>query len=166
MKKSMYILTLYSLSNFWGQLLEHLCLLWSLTAAERSAPTFGLTCSPLLTPLGSPLPASPDPPCEDTPSPILLLPKPRSTLSSKGTFRLSSFCSVDKKHRSSKTHSVQSVRSLSSLTRKGQTTKGQTPAAGFPTGPRAAEVQQHLSDTLWRSHGHICIPCSRSQLHF
>ncbi|XP_033942241.1 synaptonemal complex protein 2 isoform X2 [Pseudochaenichthys georgianus] len=109
-------------------------------SAERSAPTFGLTCSPLLTPLGSPLPASPDPPCEDTPSPILLLPKPRSTLSSKGTFRLSSFCSVDKKHRSSKTHSVQSVRSLSSLTRKGQTTKGQTPAAGFPTGPRAAEI--------------------------
>ncbi|KAJ4934026.1 hypothetical protein JOQ06_006833, partial [Pogonophryne albipinna] len=109
-------------------------------SAERSAPTFGLTCSPLLTPLGFPLPASPDPPCEDTPSPILLLPKPRSTLSSKGTFRLSSFCSVDKKHRSSKTHSVQSVRSLSSLTRKGQTTKGQTPAAGFPTGPRAAEI--------------------------
>ncbi|KAI9530932.1 hypothetical protein NQZ68_000423 [Dissostichus eleginoides] len=109
-------------------------------SAERSAPTFGLTCSPLLTPLGSPLPASPDPPCEDTPSPILLLPKPRSTLSRKGTFRLSSFCSVDKNHRSSKTHSVQSVRSLSSLTRKGQTPKGQTPAAGFPTGPRAAEI--------------------------
>ncbi|KAI4823429.1 hypothetical protein KUCAC02_012013 [Chaenocephalus aceratus] len=109
-------------------------------SAERSAPTFGLTCSPSPHPLGSPLPASPDPPCEDTPSPILLLPKPRSTLSSKRDFRLSSFCSVDKKHRSSKTHSVQSVRSLSSLTRKGQTTKGQTPAAGFPTGPRAAEI--------------------------
>ncbi|XP_063745820.1 synaptonemal complex protein 2 [Eleginops maclovinus] len=111
-------------------------------SAERSAPTLGLTCSPLLSPRGSPLPSSPDPPCEDTPSPILLQPKPRSTLSTKGNFRLSSFCSVEKKRSSSKTHSIQSVRSLPTLA-----PKGQTPASGFPTGLCAAEtspIQQSL----------------------
>ncbi|XP_037627907.1 synaptonemal complex protein 2 isoform X6 [Sebastes umbrosus] len=106
-------------------------------SAERSAPTLGLTCSPLLTPRGSLLPASPDPPCKDTPSPILLLPKPRSAASSKGHFRPSSFYSAEKKHGSSKTQSIQSVASLPSL----------IPAPGAPTGPSAAEIspiQQRL----------------------
>ncbi|XP_074501267.1 synaptonemal complex protein 2 [Sebastes fasciatus] len=106
-------------------------------SAERSAPTLGLTCSPLLTPRGSLLPASPDPPCKDTPSPILLLPKPRSAASSKGHFRPSSFYSAEKKHGSSKTRSIQSVASLPSL----------IPAPGAPTGPSAAEIspiQQRL----------------------
>ncbi|XP_054465353.1 synaptonemal complex protein 2 [Anoplopoma fimbria] len=111
-------------------------------SAERSAPTLGLTCSPLLTPRGSPLPASPDPLCEDTPSPILLLPKPRSTVSSKGNFRPSSFYSSEKKCSSSMTRSNQSVPSLPSLT-----PIGQTPPHGAPTGPSAAEIspiKQHL----------------------
>ncbi|XP_047228681.1 synaptonemal complex protein 2 isoform X4 [Girardinichthys multiradiatus] len=53
-------------------------------SAERSAPTLGLTCSAVLTPRGSPLPTTRNPPCQDTPSPILLLPKVRSTVSNKG----------------------------------------------------------------------------------
>ncbi|XP_075950789.1 synaptonemal complex protein 2 [Anarhichas minor] len=104
-------------------------------SAERSAPTLSLTFSPLLTPRGSPLPASPDPLCEDTPSPILLLPKPRSTVSSKGHFRPSSFYSAEKKRSSSKARSNQSVPSLPSLT-----PIGQTPAPAAPTGPSAAEI--------------------------
>ncbi|XP_068589399.1 synaptonemal complex protein 2 isoform X3 [Cebidichthys violaceus] len=98
-------------------------------SAERSAPTLSSTCSPLLTPRGSPLPASPDPLCEDTPSPILLLPKPRSAVSSKGHFWPSSFHSAEKKRSSSKAQSNQSVPSLPSLT-----PIGQTPA------PSAAEI--------------------------
>ncbi|KAK9515487.1 hypothetical protein VZT92_026131 [Zoarces viviparus] len=104
--------------------------------AERSAPTLSLTCSPLLTPRGSPLPASPDPLCEDTPSPILLLPKPRSTVSSKGHFRPSSFYSAEKKRSSSKARSNQSVPSLLPTL----TPIGQTPAPAALTGPSAAEI--------------------------
>ncbi|XP_070767245.1 synaptonemal complex protein 2 [Enoplosus armatus] len=111
-------------------------------SAERSAPTLGLTCSPLLTPRGSPLPASPDPFCQDSPSPILLLPKPRSTVSTIGNFKPSSFYSAKKKRSSSKTQSIQSVPSLPSLN-----PIGQTPAPGAPSGPSAAEmspIQQRL----------------------
>ncbi|XP_032375632.1 synaptonemal complex protein 2 isoform X3 [Etheostoma spectabile] len=114
-------------------------------SAERSAQTFGLTCSPLLTPRGSPLPVSPDPPCEDTPSPILLLPKPRSTVNSKEHFRACSFNSAEKKHNSSKTQSIKSIPSLPSLT-----PIGQTPAHCALTGPCAIEIspiQQHLPST-------------------
>ncbi|XP_023283356.1 synaptonemal complex protein 2 [Seriola lalandi dorsalis] len=110
-------------------------------SAERSAPTLDLTCSPLLTPRGSPLPASPDSACQDTPSPILLLPKPHSTVSSKGNFKPSSSYSAEKKFSTSKTQSIQSALSLSSL-------RGQTPAPHPPIGLSAAEispVQQHLS---------------------
>ncbi|XP_042347777.1 synaptonemal complex protein 2-like [Plectropomus leopardus] len=107
----------------------------TMRSAERSAPTLGLTCSPLLTPQGSPLPASPDPPCKDTPSPIRLLPKLHSTVSSKGDFRPSSFYSGEKKHSSSKTQSIQSIPSLPSLTPRGQTS-----APGAPTGLSAAEI--------------------------
>ncbi|XP_022597535.1 synaptonemal complex protein 2 [Seriola dumerili] len=110
-------------------------------SAERSAPILGLTCSPLLTPRGSPLPASPDSACQDTPSPILLLPKPHSTVSSKGNFKPSSSYSAEKKFSTSKTQSIQSALSLSSL-------RGQTPAPHPPIGLSAAEispVQQHLS---------------------
>ncbi|XP_070695015.1 synaptonemal complex protein 2 [Pempheris klunzingeri] len=111
-------------------------------SAERSAPTLGLTCSPLLSPRGSPLPASPDPPCQNTPSPILLLPKPQSTVSRKGLFQPTSFYSAEKKRSSSKTRSIQSVPSLHSLT-----PIGQNPAPSVPTGPKAAEIspiQEHL----------------------
>ncbi|XP_030279267.1 synaptonemal complex protein 2 isoform X4 [Sparus aurata] len=104
-------------------------------SAERSAPTLGLTCSPLLTPRGSPLPASPEPPCEDTPSPIQLLPKPRSTVSSKGHFKPSSFYSAEKKHSSTKTQSIQSGRSLPSLTPVGQTLAG-------PSAEEMSPIQQ------------------------
>lgn len=145
----MYILTFYSLSNFWGQLFEHLCLFLTVTAAERSDPTLGLTCSPLLTPRGSPLSASPNPPCQDTPSPILLLPNPHSTVSSKGNFKPSSFYTAEKKRSSSRTQSIQSVPSLPSLTPIGQ----------IPARPSAAEVKRHLSDTLCRSRVHMWILC-------
>ncbi|XP_049921300.1 synaptonemal complex protein 2-like [Epinephelus moara] len=114
-------------------------------SAPMSPPTLGLTCSPLLTPQGSPLPASPDPPSEDTPSPIPLLPKPHCTVSNKGNCRPSSFYSADKKHSTSKTQSVQSGPSLPSLTPVGRTS-----APGAPIGRSAAKispVQQVLPST-------------------
>lgn len=101
-------------------------------SAERSAPTVDLTCSPVLSPRGSPLPASPNPLCQDTPSPILLLPKPRSTVSSKGNCKVSSFYSAEVKRSSSKTQSIQSFHSLPLLA-------GQTLAPSPPTRPSAAE---------------------------
>ncbi|KAM9855210.1 uncharacterized protein sycp2 [Aulostomus maculatus] len=118
------------------KLFEHLCLFWTHTAVERSAPTLGLTCSPLLTPRGSPLPASPDPPCRDTLSPILLQPKPHSTVSSKGDLKPSSFYNGKKENKCSKAkaQSIQSPHSLSSLTRTGPPI---TP--GSPIGPSATE---------------------------
>ncbi|KAM8864625.1 uncharacterized protein sycp2 [Spinachia spinachia] len=89
-------------------------------SAERSAPTLGFTFSPLLTPRGSPL-------YEKTPSPILLLPRPRSTVSSKGNIRPSSFHSAGEEERSSsKARSNQFEPSLPSLTPIGPTP---TPAA-------------------------------------
>ncbi|XP_059189388.1 synaptonemal complex protein 2 isoform X2 [Centropristis striata] len=100
-------------------------------SAERSAPTLGLTCSPLLSPRGSPLPASPSPPCKDTPSPILLLPKPCSTVSSKGHLRPSSFYSAEKKRNSAKNFSP-SLPSLTPICR--------TPAPSAPTGKSALET--------------------------
>lgn len=142
----MYILTFSSLSNIWSQLCEHLCLFLIFTAAERSDPTLGLTCSPLLTPRGSPLSASPEPPHQDTPSPILLFPNPRSTVSSKENFKPSSF-TTEKKRSSSKTRPIQSAPSLPSLTPKGQ----------IPVRTDTAEVKQHLSDTLLRSQVHVRI---------
>nr|XP_033486036.1 synaptonemal complex protein 2-like [Epinephelus lanceolatus] len=114
-------------------------------SAPMSPPTLGLTCSPLLTPRGSPLPASPDPPSEDTPSPIPLLSKPHCTVSSKGNCRPSSFYSAEKKRSTSKTQSVQSGPSLPSLTPVGRTS-----APGAPIGRSAAEispVQQGLPST-------------------
>ncbi|XP_074537165.1 synaptonemal complex protein 2 [Halichoeres trimaculatus] len=93
----------------------------TMRSAERSAPTLGLTCLPLLSPRGSPLPASPDPPCRDTPSSILLLPKPCSTVNSKGDLRALSFYSSEKRSCSSKTPSSHSVRSDLSLTHRGHT---------------------------------------------
>ncbi|XP_036958544.1 synaptonemal complex protein 2 isoform X4 [Acanthopagrus latus] len=104
-------------------------------SAERSAPTLGLTCSSLLTPRGSPLPASPEPPCEDTPSPILLLPKPRSTVSSKGHFKPSSFYSAEKKPSTTKTQSLQPGPTLPSLTPVGQTLAG-------PSAEEMSPIQQ------------------------
>lgn len=126
-----YMLTFCALTNIWSQLLEHLCLLWTLTAAGRSAPTLGLTCSTVLSPRGSPLPTSRDLSCQDTPSPVLLLPKVRSTVSSKGQLKLS-FYNVEQNQDSSKTPSIPSACSLS----------GQTPAPSPPTGLTAAEVGQ------------------------
>ncbi|XP_051805719.1 synaptonemal complex protein 2 [Acanthochromis polyacanthus] len=107
----------------------------------RSDPTLDLTCSPVLSPQGSPLPASPNPLCQDTPSPIPLLPKPRSTASSKGACEPSSFYSAEKKRSRSKTLSIQPVHSLSSR-------GGQTFAPSPPSKPGAAEVcavTTHLS---------------------
>ncbi|XP_068996668.1 synaptonemal complex protein 2 [Embiotoca jacksoni] len=108
----------------------------TMRSAERSAPTLSSTLSPLLTPRGSPLPASPDPPCQDTPLPILLLPKPRSAVSSKGNCKPSTSYSAEKKRISSKTRSIRSVPSLPLL-------RGQTPPLSPLNGPSAAE--QHLS---------------------
>ncbi|XP_040010003.1 synaptonemal complex protein 2-like [Xiphias gladius] len=104
-------------------------------SAKRSDLTLGLTCSPLLTPRGSPLPDSPDPACQDTPSPILLLPKPRSTVSSKGNLKPSSFSSAEKKHSRSKPQSIQSATSPPSL-------GGQTPEPNPPIGPSETEISQ------------------------
>lgn len=127
----MYILTFCSLCDVWSQLFEHLCLFLTLPAAQRSDPTLGLTCSPLLTPRGSPLAASPNPPCKDTPSPILLLSNAHSTVSSKGNLEPSSFSTAEKKHSSSRTRSIQSAPSLPS----------QTPIGQIPTSSSAAEVK-------------------------
>ncbi|KAF0036416.1 hypothetical protein F2P81_011728 [Scophthalmus maximus] len=102
-------------------------------SAERSAPTLGLTCSPLPTPRGSPLPASPDPAIQDTPSPILLLPKPRSTVGSKGNVKPPSYYSAEKKFSTSKTNSIHSGASLPSLGR-------QSHAPDPPIGASAAEI--------------------------
>ncbi|AWP09495.1 putative synaptonemal complex protein 2 [Scophthalmus maximus] len=102
-------------------------------SAERSAPTLGLTCSPLPTPRGSPLPASHDPAFQDTPSPILLLPKPRSTVGSKGNVKPPSYYSAEKKFSTSKTNSIHSGASLPSLGR-------QSHAPDPPIGASAAEI--------------------------
>ncbi|XP_075331608.1 uncharacterized protein sycp2 [Odontesthes bonariensis] len=109
-------------------------------AAEGSAPTLALTRSIVLTPLVSPLPTSPRPPCKDTPSPIPLLPKLRSAVSSKGKCKPSSFYSSEKNHGSAKTLSIPSAPSPCSL-------GGESPATSPPAQPTAAEmcaVQQHL----------------------
>ncbi|CAG6021345.1 unnamed protein product [Menidia menidia] len=106
-------------------------------AAGGSAPTLALTCSTVLTPQGSPLPTSPRPPCEDTPSPILLLPKLHSPVSSKGKRKPSCFHSTEKSHGSTKTKFIPSPCSLG----------GQSPATSPPaqqTGPETCAVQQHL----------------------
>ncbi|XP_072223279.1 uncharacterized protein sycp2 [Leuresthes tenuis] len=109
-------------------------------AAEGSAPTLALTCSIVLTPRGSPLPTSPKPPCKDTPSPIPLLPKLRSTVSSKGKCKPSSFYSTEKNCNSTKAQSIPSAPSPCSL-------GGQCPATSPSAQPSATEkcaVQQHL----------------------
>ncbi|XP_071372422.1 synaptonemal complex protein 2 [Centroberyx affinis] len=113
-------------------------------SAERSAPTLALTRSPLLTPRGSPLPVSPIPPCQDTPSPILQLPKPpRSAVSGKGNFKPSSFYSAEMKGSASKNLSLHSLPSLPSLTPIGQTPA--PCAAKRPSAPEMSPIQQPLS---------------------
>ncbi|XP_024862049.1 synaptonemal complex protein 2 isoform X1 [Kryptolebias marmoratus] len=110
-------------------------------SAERSPPALHLTCSTVLTPWGSPLSASPKPPRQETPSPVPLLPKPHSTVSSKRKGKPPSFYKAEKNYSSSKAEFIQSVPSPCS-------SKGQTPAPGSPAGPSSAEMyadQQHLS---------------------
>ncbi|XP_028266468.1 synaptonemal complex protein 2 [Parambassis ranga] len=80
-------------------------------SVEMSVPTLDLTCSLLLTPRGSHLPPSPNPPCQDTPSPVMQLPKPCSTVSRKENCNLS-VCGADKNRSSYKTQSIQSPSSL------------------------------------------------------
>ncbi|XP_029361274.1 synaptonemal complex protein 2 [Echeneis naucrates] len=113
-------------------------------SAERSAPTLGLTCSPLLTPRGSPLPSSPGPACCDTPLPILLLDKPCSTVSNKEYFKPSSFYSPEKKCSTSKTQSIPPVPSLPPL-------RGQTPVPSPPIVLSAAELNQECLSPAPRS---------------
>ncbi|XP_041802431.1 synaptonemal complex protein 2 [Chelmon rostratus] len=109
-------------------------------SAERSAPAMDLTSSPLLTPRGSPLPASPYPPCQDTPPPFLLLPKPK--VSSKENVEL--LFSTERKRSSSKTHSNQSVPTLPSLTPIGQT-PAKPCAAEMSSFPQSSPPQSPLS---------------------
>ncbi|XP_068608143.1 synaptonemal complex protein 2 [Brachionichthys hirsutus] len=90
-------------------------------SAERSDPTF----SPF-TLRGSPLPASINASCQDTPSPILLLSKPCYTVSSKGNIKPFRYNSTEK---TLKTQFLQSP-----------------PADQTASGPNAAEVKQNLSD--------------------
>ncbi|XP_034029114.1 synaptonemal complex protein 2 [Thalassophryne amazonica] len=101
-------------------------------AAGRSTLILDLTCSPPLTPRRSPPLASFKPPCQDTPSPILLQPKSHSTVSSKGNSKPSSFCSANMKHSTSKMHYMQSLSSL--------TSKGQKSPPCPPTAPGALEI--------------------------
>ncbi|XP_025757206.1 synaptonemal complex protein 2 isoform X4 [Oreochromis niloticus] len=131
-----------SLKDSWVTCQTSFCpsppLMEKMRSADRSVPTLDLTCSPLLTPRGSPLPASPKPSCQDTPSPVLLLPKPK--VRNKEMCK-SSFYTAEKNHGSSKTHSKQSVPSLTSL-------GGQTPAPSPPTELSAAKIstiEQNLS---------------------
>ncbi|KAF7658588.1 hypothetical protein LDENG_00010860 [Lucifuga dentata] len=98
--------------------------------AEMLPPTLDLTQSPILTPQGSPLPASP---CQDTSSPIPC--KPHSAVSSKGNFKPSSFYSRKMKCSTSKPQSLHSISSLPSLT-----LTGQSPERGAATRPSAAEI--------------------------
>lgn len=105
-------------------------LILTLTAVERSAPNMGLPCPTVLALQGSLLSASPNPPRQDTPSPIPLLPDPCSAVSSKGKLKASSIYSTAKNHSSSKTRSLQYVSSPLSLT---------------STGPNTAEVKHHLT---------------------
>ncbi|XP_029975455.1 synaptonemal complex protein 2 [Salarias fasciatus] len=128
-----------------SQLFEHLCLLWTFTAAERSAPTLGSVCSPLLSPQGSPLPASPDPPSQDSPPLVLLPPQRRSPVSSKGKGSLSSLYGAGKG--SSKTNSVQSVRSLTSP-------RGQTRGA-HSTAREKSKAKKYFSSA---SPSPVCLP--------
>lgn len=137
-KKSFYVMTLCSLSNFWSQLFEHLCLFWIHTAAERSAPTLNMIDSTALSPRGSPLPASPMPPRHDTPPPVLLLPKPRSTVSSKGKCKPSSFYNTEKKCSSSKSQYIKYVPSSISP-------GGQSLSPSPPSGHSTTEVQHLMS---------------------
>lgn len=129
-----------SLKDSWVTCQTSFCpsppLMEKMRSADRSVPTLDLTCSPLLTLRGSPLPASPKPSFQDTPSPVLLLPKPK--VRSKEMCK-SSFYTAEKNHGSSKTHSKQSVPSHTSL-------GGQIPAP--PTELSAAKIstiEQHLS---------------------
>ncbi|KAG7520462.1 hypothetical protein JOB18_029913 [Solea senegalensis] len=86
----------------------------TMRSAERLASTLDMSCSPLLTPRGFPIPASPESTCQDFPSPVLL-PKLCSTVSSKGNFKSLSNFNAEKNHIISKTHSIQSASSLPSL---------------------------------------------------
>ncbi|XP_029912371.1 synaptonemal complex protein 2 [Myripristis murdjan] len=110
-------------------------------SAKRSAPTLDMTRSPLLSPQGSPLHASPTHPRQNTPSPILQLPKPpRSAVSTKGNFQASSFYNGEIKGNKSNSLSHHSLHSV--------TPTGQTPSSGAAKRPSAAEVspiQQPLS---------------------
>ena len=117
----MYILTLYCLSNLWGQLCEHLCLFLILTAVERSDSIVHLTSSPLLSLRGSLLDTSPHPPFQDTPLQVLLPPSPHSTVSSKEKLKAVSVHSVEKKCSTPKTQSNQPVPYLPLMTPVGQT---------------------------------------------
>ncbi|XP_076019485.1 synaptonemal complex protein 2 [Genypterus blacodes] len=95
-----------------------------LKSAEMLPPTLDVACSPLLTPQGSPLPASPCLPLQDTPSPIQH--KLHTAVSSKGKSKPSSCCS--ERFITSKTLSLHSAPSLS---RTGQT---------LAKGPSAAQI--------------------------
>ncbi|XP_029013447.1 synaptonemal complex protein 2 isoform X2 [Betta splendens] len=112
----------------------------NMRSAERSAPILDITCSPLLSLQGSPLPASLEPTCQNTHPPLMLLPKVRSIASSKENVEPSSLYSAYKKRSTAKTLSAQSGRSLLSL-------RGQIPEPSIPIGPRAeiSPVQHCLS---------------------
>ncbi|TWW56509.1 synaptonemal complex protein 2-like [Takifugu flavidus] len=97
-------------------------LIENMRSVERSAPNMGLPCPTVLALQGSLLSASPNPPRQDTPSPIPLLPDPCSAVSSKGKLKASSIYSTAKNHSSSKTRSLQYVSSPLSLTSTGPNT--------------------------------------------
>ncbi|XP_058499749.1 synaptonemal complex protein 2 isoform X5 [Solea solea] len=128
----------------------------TMRSAERLASTLDMSCSPLLTPQGFPLPASPESTCQDFPSPVLLLPKLRSTVSSKGNFNSLSNVNAEKKHIISKTHSIQSATSLPSLKRQcpennaftAEISPNQQCLSPAPLSPLSLPIQPLMTSTL------------------
>lgn len=108
-------MTLHPQSCCHGQLFEHLCLFWTSTAAEKSTSNLGMTSFSQLNPRESPLPTSPDLAFQDTPSPVPLLPNVSSAVSCRGIHRLPSNFSAEENPFSSKTQSLKSATSLTSL---------------------------------------------------
>ncbi|XP_028308865.1 synaptonemal complex protein 2 isoform X2 [Gouania willdenowi] len=101
------------------------CFIETLKDDKRSVPTLDVSCSPLCSLQGTPLLASPNPCCQEVPSPIPLLHKPLSTVSSKAKGKTSSFHSTNRKHSSSKKQSIPSP------TPPGGHTPALSPSFGF-----------------------------------
>ncbi|XP_016891623.1 synaptonemal complex protein 2 [Cynoglossus semilaevis] len=108
-------------------------------SAEKSTSNLGMTSFSQLNPRESPLPTSPDLAFQDTPSPVPLLPNVSSAVSCRGIHRLPSNFSAEENPFSSKTQSLKSATSLTSL-------RHQSPAPDASSCP--AEVTELFDNHL------------------